>query len=425
MRSWRSSRASSTSKPEARSADWQGLARLLAGAPLSQLAALAPDGVNVALVGGAIRDALLGREAQDLDLIVERGFERYLDAISVRRGARPADIGDAFQHTHRFRWKGMQVDVAQSQGDLEQDLGRRDFSINALALPLTPGSDPRSLLIDPHDGLADLLCGRLRETSPGVLAADPLRALRAIRYATDLPGFALDESTAEAVEDVAPQLTGVARERTQAEWNLSLGSENWCVALRLGSQLGVCGPCLGELSSFAGVDAWAATEAELHLAPPQQRGRLGALIVDLANEVGIDAVVARLLDGCWPAAQVRSAERVARWASDCAAATPEQLAAWSLRDPGAAADASLLASRLSPTKQADELNRAAQHARESRWVTGDDLISWGMIPGPPMGRLLRELALGQITRRWPAARSARAWAQPRARRGGSRKESDG
>jgi len=425
MRSWRSSRPSSTSKPEARCADWQGLARLLAGAPLTQLAALAPGGVNVALVGGAIRDVLLGRAPKDLDLIVDRGFERYLDAIASQRGARPADIGDAFQHTHRFRWKGIQVDVARRQGSLEEDLGRRDFSINALALPLRAGNDPQSSLVDPHGGLPDLLSGLLRETSPGALAADPLRALRAVRYAADLPGFALDDSTAAEVASIAEHLTGVARERIQTEWSLSLGSAEWCGALRLGSQLGVCRPTLGDLSSYVAVDAWAAVEAELHLAPPQQRGRLGALTIDLAGGVGIEVVAARLLEGCWPTAQVRSAERVARWASDCGNASVEQLAAWSLRDPGAAADAALLASRLWPASVADELYRAAQRAGEPRWITGDDLISWGMSPGPQMGRVLRELALGQITRRWTAARNARAWARTRARQSISREGSEG
>ncbi len=415
MRSWRNSRPSSTSKPEARRADWQGLARLLAEVPLAPLAALAADGITVALVGGAIRDVLLGRAPTDLDLVVEKGFERYLDAIEAARGARPADIGDAFQQTHRFRWKGIQVDVARSHGSLEQDLARRDFSVNALAVPMSRVEDPESALVDPHGGLPDILSGRLRETSPGVVAADPLRALRAVRYATDLPGFRLENSTADAVSSAAAQLAGVARERTQAEWSLNLGSANWCGALRLGSELGVCGPTLGELSGYAAVDAWAATEAELRLDPPQLRGRLGALILDLAAEVGIDVVVARLLDGRWPPAQVRSAERVACWTRACDDASSERLAAWSLRDPGAAVDASALASRLRPTNQGAELYRAAQRAAESRWVTGDDLISWGMSPGPQLGRLLRELALGQIMRRWRTAQNARAWARTQAR----------
>ncbi len=420
MRSWRNSRLSSTSKPEARRADWQGLARLLAGVPLAPLAALASDRIKVALVGGAIRDVLLGRAPTDLDLVVERGFERYLDAIEATRGARPADIGDAFQHTHRFRWKGIQVDVARSHGSLEQDLARRDFSVNALAVPMSGVGDPQAALVDPHGGLADILSGRLRETSPGVVATDPLRALRAVRYATDLPGFRLEDETAAAVSSAAAQLAGVARERTQAEWSLNLGSANWRDALRLASELGVCGPTLGELSGYAAVDAWAATEAELRLDPPQTRGRLGALILDLATEVGVDAVVARLLDRRWPPAQVRSAERVARWTGTCGDASSARLAAWSLRDPGAAIDASALASRLTPTGRGGELYRAAQRAAESRWVTGDDLISWGMSPGPPLGRVLRELALGQITRRWRTVQQARSWARAQARQSVSR-----
>ncbi|HJO05030.1 MAG TPA: hypothetical protein QGG47_13775 [Acidobacteriota bacterium] len=380
------------------------------------LAALAPEGARVTLVGGAIRDALLGRAPNDLDLVVEQGFGRYLDAIERARGTRPADIGDAFQHTHRFRWKGIQVDVARCQGSLVQDLGRRDFSVNALALPLNPGSDLENALVDPFGGLKDLLAGRLREASPGVIAADPLRALRAVRYATDLGGFRIEEATEATVSSVAQQLVGVARERTQAEWSLNLASADWCDALRLGRKLGVCEPTLGRLDSHVAVDAWAVTEAELCLDPPQRRGRLGALILDLAVEVGVDAVIARLLDGRWAPAQVRSAARVARWAGACVGASPERLAAWSLRDPGAAGDAAALAMALKPSCHAAELRRAAQRAGEPRWVTGDDLISWGMSTGPLLGRVLRELALGQINRRWEGPQSARAWARSQARR---------
>ncbi len=411
MRSWRSSSPSSTSKPEARRVDWRSLARLLAEDPLSRLATLAPEAANVALVGGAVRDTLLGRAPTDLDLVVEQGFDRYLDAIELARGARPSDIGDTFQHTHRFRWKGVQVDIARAQGSLDEDLGRRDFSVNALALPLGRGRDPESSLVDPYGGLADLIAGRLRETTPGVLTSDPLRALRAVRYAAELPGFGIEAATAAAISATAQRLTEVAPERVQTEWSLNLGSPGWRRALRIGSDLGVCGPSLGELSTSTAVDAWALAESELGLDAPQLRGRLGALILDMAAGASVEAVVARLLDGRWPPAQVQSADRVARWASTCAGATPAQLATWALRDPGAAADASALASRLDPASPADELRRDAQRSEEARWVTGDDLIAWGMPAGPPMGRLLRDLALGQITRRWPAAADAREWAR--------------
>ena len=423
MRSWRNSRPSSTSKPELRRADWQGLACLLAEAPLTHLAAVTPRRAKVFLVGGAIRDVLLGRVPKDLDLVVEQGFGRYLDAIELERGARPSDIGDAFQHTHRFRWEGIQVDIARSQGSLSQDLGRRDFSVNAMALPLRQVDDLKAALVDPNGGLVDILAGRLRETSPGVIAADPVRALRAVRYATHLPSFRLDDSTAATVSAVAQQLTSVALERTQAEWNLNLSSPNWRYALRLGSELGVCEPTLGILTSYAAVDAWAAAEAELCLEQPQQRGRMGALIFDLAAEVSIEAVVSRLLDGRWPPAQVRSAERVARWTAACSDTSSERLADWSLLDPGAAADAGVLARRLKPGDQVAELHRFAQRSRESRWVTGDHLISWGMSPGPPLGRILRELALGQITRRWKSAHSARVWARTQARQEAGREGS--
>src|SRR6185503_11979871 len=106
------------------------------------------------------------------------------------------------------RWH---VDLMPLDGDIEQDLARRDFTINAIAEPLEGG--PR---LDPHGGEADLRAGRLRMVSARAFADDPLRVLRAARLACEL-GFEVDPATVSAGAAHAPGLERVAPERVFAE----------------------------------------------------------------------------------------------------------------------------------------------------------------------------------------------------------------
>jgi len=141
--------------------DWQRLERLLREPPIPQLAALSQDGHRLALVGGAIRDTLMGRTPRDIDLIVEGDLNAVIDALEQARGRRPTSIGDGFQNTHRFRWRGTSVDIAESIGTLSEDLSRRDFTINAMAVRLPAGGEAQEALVDPHHGLAHLEAKRI------------------------------------------------------------------------------------------------------------------------------------------------------------------------------------------------------------------------------------------------------------------------
>ena len=96
--------------------DWPRLDNLLREPHMQRLAGISAAGHDLALVGGAIRDALLGRDPQDVDLIAERDLRSVIDAVEHERGARPARIGDDFQDTHRFRWHGRAVDIAAAIG---------------------------------------------------------------------------------------------------------------------------------------------------------------------------------------------------------------------------------------------------------------------------------------------------------------------
>src|SRR5581483_1785235 len=137
------------------------------------------------IVGGATRDAALGREVTDVDLVVARGEREAARSIARVTG------GAMFQLSGEFAtWRTLgpggawHVDVVRLRGArIEDDLGQRDFTVNAIAIPV---ADLNAAPIDPHSGLADLRARRLAAVSERSFADDPLRVLRAARIAAGL-----------------------------------------------------------------------------------------------------------------------------------------------------------------------------------------------------------------------------------------------
>ena len=167
-----------------------------------------------ALVGGAVRDGLLGRQQQrvDLDLVVS-GDAIALSRELARRYGGSAVVLDGERSIARLVLRGWTVDLARRMGPtLEADLGRRDYSVNAMALTLAA---PQQLL-DPHGGLADLERGELRALSEANLLDDPLRLLRGIRLASELD-FAIEARTWAWICAHRGELEGVAGERVLVE----------------------------------------------------------------------------------------------------------------------------------------------------------------------------------------------------------------
>ncbi len=172
------------------------------------------------LVGGAVRDLLLGRGRADIDVVVEGDAA----ALASRLGAEPREH-ERFA-TAKVELDGHEVDIASARAesysrpgalphvsvpaDIEADLGRRDFTLNAMAVPL--GGEAR--LIDPHGGLADLEAGRLRVLHRDSFADDPTRAIRAARYAARF-GFELEPETERLLR--AADLGTVSADRREAE----------------------------------------------------------------------------------------------------------------------------------------------------------------------------------------------------------------
>ncbi len=202
------------------------------------------------LVGGAVRDGLLGRPTADFDVAV--AGDPQAAARAIARAAR----GAAFELSGAFgAWRvvsregGWNVDlVTLREGDLAADLAARDFTINAMAQPLAGGE-----LLDPHGGRADLEARRLRMVSAAALADDPLRTLRAARLAVEL-GLELDPETREEVRRQAPGLGSVAPERVFAELKRVVCAERPAEGLLLAEDLGVVAVALPELAAMRGVE---------------------------------------------------------------------------------------------------------------------------------------------------------------------------
>ena len=172
------------------------------------------------LVGGAVRDALLGRRAEYLDL----DFVLPTDAVKIARSlARHYKAGfvvlDAERQIARVVFKDATVDLAQQEGDsLETDLHRRDFTVNAIAYNPHTGE-----FIDPLQGIVDCRAGIIRMVSRSNLEDDPLRLLRGYRQAAQL-GFRIEPETHSVLRQLAPLLGQVAAERVQVELGYLLKS---------------------------------------------------------------------------------------------------------------------------------------------------------------------------------------------------------
>ncbi|MBK8902899.1 MAG: HDIG domain-containing protein [Anaerolineaceae bacterium] len=168
------------------------------------------------LVGGAVRDALLGRVSHDLDFVVPGNAiklaYRVADALGV-----PAYVLDRERDTGRviLPEAHTSLDFARFRGpDLAADLRDRDLTINAMALPAT--ATTAASLIDPHHGQADVAAGVVRAIHEHSLRDDPVRALRAVRLVHSL-GFSLTPETETAVRTTAPHLHESATERLRDE----------------------------------------------------------------------------------------------------------------------------------------------------------------------------------------------------------------
>lgn len=215
---------------------------------LRALLAGAGSGSAPVLVGGAVRDAWLGRAAgRDLDVAVSHGAGMIARRVADRLGGACVDL-DVARGTARVLALDHQLDLADFRAStLAGDLALRDYTVNALAVPLRELlRRGRARIVDPTGGLADLRGRRLRLPHPGVLADDPLRSLRGVRLEAAL-GLRLEKSATRAIRAAAPALTSVSAERVRDEVVALLALGRAAAALRRADQLGLLAVILPEI----------------------------------------------------------------------------------------------------------------------------------------------------------------------------------
>ncbi len=202
------------------------------------------------LVGGAIRDSILGRPVLDIDIV--------LRGCGVEAARKVADsLGAAFYTLDAERGIGRVIlvregarytlDFAALRGtSIEEDLALRDFTVNAIAVPLTDPARP----IDPLGGERDTRDGLLRACSPRSIGEDPVRAIRAIRLATQL-GFRIEKQTKEQARSGAAMLGRVSAERIRDEFFRILAGRKVAAAVHSLESLGLLRAILPETAGLA------------------------------------------------------------------------------------------------------------------------------------------------------------------------------
>jgi len=202
------------------------------------------------LVGGAVRDRLLGRPTADLDVVIDGD-----PADTARVLARACGPAACFALSEEFgAWRvvardgSWQIDVERLRGEsLEHDLALRDFTVNAIAEPLQGGAP-----IDPLGGLRDLEERRLRMVAPQAFAADPLRVLRLVRIAVEL-SLEPERQTLLSAREAAHRLGSVSAERLFMELRRILDAPGALRGLELMREVSATAVALPELETLHGV----------------------------------------------------------------------------------------------------------------------------------------------------------------------------
>jgi tRNA nucleotidyltransferase (CCA-adding enzyme) len=382
---------------------------------------------EVELIGGAVRDLLLDPKStpRELDVVVPEdslGFAGLLAGrLSLDRSAGPdgpmPHVHDRFG-TATVEWPGGRIDIAERRGErysrpgalpevhpgsVEEDLTRRDFTVNTIAV----------VLVGPHEGelhgvdgaLDDLSARRLRVLHERSFLDDPTRLMRMARYRARL-GFEPDEQTARLSEQAIATgaLSTVSSARIGAELRLALAEPDPVAALESLEQLGV----LSALHEAIELDAPLA-RAALGELPPDGRPDVMLLASLLRPGHAYDATdyqtrLRTLLDG-WefpgPAREltVRSAILAPRIAERLRhAEAPSQIYEVVHGEPlEAVALAGGIAVAAGHEEAADAARRWLSELREvSLRITGEDLLRAGVAPGPEVGRHLRRALMRKL-----------------------------
>ena len=263
----------------------------------------AKRGQRVYLVGGIVRDLLLGYPNFDLDLVVEG------DAVKLAQQVAETSQAKLLAH-HRFgtaklRYENFTLDLATARketyakpgalpavtpGTLEDDLVRRDFSINTMAISLA--ANDYGELVDPYQGKSDLEQRLIRILHPGSFSDDATRILRGVRYEQRL-GFEFEAQTAQLLKRDIPTLDTISGDRIRHELELIFKEKQPELAIKRLGELGV----LPRISPFLKGDGWIAEKFDKarRLKKPNQLPSLYfCLLIYSFSEKNIEQFLAHL-----------------------------------------------------------------------------------------------------------------------------------
>ena len=379
-----------------------------------QLLALAADEQDLALVGGAVRDLLLERTPRELDVVVGSDAARFAQALAgtlERQGVGALRVGSHERFaTASVEWDAGRVDIATRraesyaapgalpevrEGNVEEDLARRDFTVNAIAVQL--GGEHAGELVGAEHALEDLAASRLRVLHEASFIDDPTRLLRLARYRARL-GFESEPHTARLARDAlaAGALATVSGARVGAELRLALAEDAPLEALASHEELGVLAGLVAGLAldralaqralALAPADANVGEVllACLLLAPARRSERAEHAVRDLLDELE------------FPAGERDRVARSAAHAPELAqrlgiALRPSELRALLGGEPLEAIALAGALGELAGSERAGEQARSwlAELRHVALLITGEDLLAAGVAAGPQLGARLQ------------------------------------
>ena len=393
---------------------------MTAAATGTVMAALNRDGGTARFVGGAVRDALIGRAVTDVDLATDLKPEAVMTRLQaagvevIPTGLKHGTVTAVTGKRH-FEITTLRVDVetfgrharVAFGADWQADAERRDFTLNALYL------DADGTLYDPTGGRSDLEAGRIRFVGDPAtrIAEDYLRVLRFFRFQAHLGRVPPDDAALEACRAAAPKLATLSAERIRVELLKLLAAPDPAPTVRLMAGLGIFAPILPEAVRLDRLAAMVTAERMLD-EPPAPLRRLAALLetddprgvadrLRLSN-AEIDRVAGALDAAPLPRPGMAPAE---------ARAEIYRCGATRFIDR-----ALLGATQMSdPQSYARLFTIARSFAKPKLPVAGGDLIALGVPKGPAVGRLLRQVEEHWIGGDFSADREALlAWAKQQA-----------
>ncbi len=226
------------------------------GSIVEQVCALLEErSVEAYLVGGCVRDWLLGRSSHDFDFAVAGDAVELARQVADRMGGAFVLL-DEERGTGRAVTRGedgqrLFIDFARLQGDdIITDLSRRDFTVNAIAVAV---ADTEFRVIDPYDGQHDLQLGLVRAVSLTAFRDDPLRTLRAVRIAAEMEAR-IEQGTEELLRQAVPLITNISAERVRDEVTKILGLSGAAENLHYLDDLDLLTTIIPELETLKGVE---------------------------------------------------------------------------------------------------------------------------------------------------------------------------